>query len=256
MHHYLLSNNGRLKNIRDPNRGISENMVIAAKKPEHINRKPASNLHHATRFAGRGKKAKGESKDDKVAGQPHLNLPLTHFVTINFTKLGKTSRDVSVIFQALRAQRFAVWLRRHPRNAKAKIPATYVWVHEGAGGQAAVHWAVHIPRGMRQEFRRQLPLWIASVSEARWAKHKRVADVDPVEKGIVVIKPIYNMTGLKRYMLKGVDPEYAALYKVNPVPQGPVSGQRSGFSRNLGPTARKAAGYKPKRGFPQITARG
>ena len=224
-------------------------MTIQRTNPDHINRQPASNLHHATRFAGNHIHGKGAKKQRGDPNQPVLNLPLTYPVTINFTLLGRRSNEVALIFRALRAQRFAVWLRRHPKNAKKQVPATYVWVQEGANRQAAVHWAVHVPSGMRRDFLRLLPLWIASVADAASSKTKRVATVDPVELGVVVVKPIYNMTGLKRYMLKGVDPAYADLYKVEHVPQGQVIGRRSGFSRNLGPAARKAAGYKPRRLF-------
>lgn len=99
----------------------------------------------------------------------------------------------------------------------------------------AVHWAVHIPRGLVREFRRSLPQWIAATVGG------------PVSHDTVKHRPIYNVTGLKRYVLKGMDPHFAPLWKICPVPQGLIVGKRSGFSRNLGPTARARVGYRPQR---------
>ncbi len=190
----------------------------ASRLSSFIKRKPASNLHHATRFAA-------------IIGRP-----LNQSVAINFAKTSVSEGDVAERFHLLRATRFAPWLRRHPKNKKG-CPPTYVWVLEAAGNQIGAHWAVHIPRGMVREFRRRLPLWIASVAG------------EPEGPGVMKARPIYNITGLKRYMLKGVDPAYGALYRVRPVDQGVVVGRRSGFSRNLGPTVRKEAGYRPQRAF-------
>ena len=120
---------------------------------------------------------------------------------------------------------------------KGRCPPTYVWVLENAGEQAAVHWAVHIPRGLVREFRRSLPQWIAATVGG------------PVPHNTVKHRPIYNVTGLKRYMLKGMDAHFAPSWKIRPVPQGLVIGKRSGFSRNLGPAARARVGYRPQRHF-------
>lgn len=44
---------------------------------------------------------------------------------------------------------------------------------------------------------------------------------------------------LSKYLLKGIDPMYAAFYRVRHEPQGLVGGKRSGFSRNLGPSVKR-----------------
>jgi hypothetical protein len=218
-------------------------MTVGRTTSNHISLRTASNLHHATRFAGNHVYEREAKRYNQGPKQPSLDLPLTDHVTINFTLLGRSPDEVALIFQVLRAQRFAVWLRRHPKNIK-KVAATYVWVQEGASKQAAIHWAVHIPPELRQDFLRLLPFWIASVVDAASSKTKRVSAVAPVQVGVVKVTKIYNMTGLKRYLLKGMDPVYAPLYKIKHIPQGRVVGRRSGFSQNLGPAARKAAGYK------------
>jgi hypothetical protein len=181
-----------------------------------IGRKPAANLHHATRLAER------------------IGYPLNQFVTINYSKTPCDANDTSACFRQLLASWFARWLRRHPKNQKA-CPPTYVWAFEAAGGQLAVHWLVHIPRGFIREFWRMLPQWVeatAGTIEGPGAiKHRR----------------IYNITGLKRYVLKGMDPHFARAWQIRPSPQGLVIGKRSGFSRNLGPAARRAQSYRPRR---------
>lgn len=181
-----------------------------------IGRKPAANLHHATRFAER------------------IGQPLNQFITINYTKTACRPEDASARFRLLLASWFARWLRRHPRNRKACQP-TYVWVLEAAGGQTAVHWLVHIPRGLIREFWSMVPQWVQ-------------ATVGPdIEPSTVKHRRIHNVTGLKRYVLKGMDPHFARAWKIRPSPQGMIVGKRSGFSRNLGPAARKGVNYRPQR---------
>ena len=181
-------------------------------------RKPAANLHHATRVAER------------------IGKPLNQFVTINYSLTMCPPREASAAFRRLLASWYARWLRRH-RKLKGRCPPTHVWAFEAAGEQVAVHWAVHIPRGLVREFRRSLPQWIASTVG------------EPVPHDTVKHRPIYNVTGLKRYVLKGMDPHFAPKWKIRPVPQGLIIGKRSGFSRNLGPTARARIGYRPRRHF-------
>ena len=58
---------------------------------------------------------------------------------------------------------------------------------------------------------------------------------------------IYRVVGAKRYILKGMDPHFARIWKIRPSPQGNIVGRRSGFSRSLGPAARRAVDYRPQR---------
>ncbi|RZK36886.1 MAG: hypothetical protein EOO61_09750 [Hymenobacter sp.] len=60
-------------------------------------------------------------------------------------------------------------------------------------------------------------------------------------------RKIYNIVGAKRYVLKGMDPDFARMWQIRPSPQGMIIGKRSGFSRNLGPVARKEQAYRPLR---------
>jgi hypothetical protein len=187
----------------------------AARVSHFIKRRPAVNFHHATRYA------------DKIG------LPLNRIITINFSALGCPPDLVSKFLQMMISQRFAPWLRR---TSAIKVPLTYVWCIEGAGQQMAAHLLVHIPVPIIREFEARLRQWLCGLFDA--------AELDPA---VVHIREVYNLIGARRYLLKGVDPAWANHLGIQPVAQGLVVGKRSGFSRNLGPTARLRGGYRPRR---------
>jgi hypothetical protein len=181
----------------------------------HINRVPAVNIHHATRFA-------------QSAG-----LPLNTMVTVNITELGADTA-AGRLFRKMLSQRFAPWLRRSSALRGQPAP-TYVWALENTAATTAVHWLVHIPKGAMRTFSAKLAAWFEGLSGN-----------SPSARSIQV-KRVYNLIGARRYLLKGVNPAWASHLGVRPSDQGIVNGKRSGFSRNLGPTARKAGGYSPRR---------
>ena len=76
---------------------------------------------------------------------------------------------------------------------------------EAAGGQVAVHWLVHVPRGLRKAFERKLGEWLATLTGTA------------PEPQAIKVKPIYNPVGLRRYILKGTEPIWAEHLNVTPV---------------------------------------
>jgi hypothetical protein len=187
----------------------------AHRQSHHIKRHPAVNFHHAARYSER------------------IGLSLNRFVTINLSLIGCSPKEASSTFRRMLAQRFAPWLRRDATNNEGISP-TYVWTLESGGGQSACHWLVHVPLKMHRAFASKLGTWLESLTGAR-----------PVD-GAIDLRPIHNLVGARRYALKGIDPAWAQHLAVRPVPQGLVFGKRSGFSRNLGPAARKRGGYRPR----------
>lgn len=188
------------------------------RRSSHIKRKPASNLHHAIRCA------------------ETIGYPLNQHVTINLSELGLAEGELQTLFEKVRDQT-ARWLARRTRPAPLKL--TYVWVIENATS-LHVHWLVHIPGHLQGAFRATLERWLQrKLSRALSAR-------------AIVIAEAHNVIGLSRYFLKGMDPHTARYYGVKSSDQGMVAGRRSGFSKNLGPTARKRrlennpASYKPK----------
>jgi hypothetical protein len=185
-----------------------------ARRVSHfINRRPAVNIHHATRYAER------------------IGVPLNRFVTINFTSGGCSAELAAQMLQKMISQRFAPWLRR---TAKVRIPLSYVWTLEAAGNQMAAHLLVHMPSPLMKEFDARLREWL-----------KGLFDVEHLDPSALHIRDVGNVVGVRRYMLKGIDPAWGPHLQVQPVPQGLVVGKRSGFSRNLGPEARRRGGYRP-----------
>ena len=189
----------------------------------HINRRPAVNAHHASRFS------------------EAIGLPLNRFVTVNFTCTACAPNETSHTFRKLLAERFAPWLRRTARN-RVGVPPTYIWTIEAGGNQSAAHWLVHVPRGLQRAFEAKLGEWLTSLLGS-----------DP-DFGAVQVKPIHNLIGARRYALKGVDPAWGPHLGIRPSDQGVVIGKRSGFSRNLGPAARTRGGYRPRRMPPRTSA--
>jgi hypothetical protein len=191
----------------------------AFRRTTYINRKPASNLWHAFTAAER------------------IGLPFNTFVTLNLTALPPD--DVSQTFRRLLERHFAPWYRRGTHSGPSTY--AYAWVIEAAGGQRAVHWALHVPPARSTDFREQLTRWL-----------QRLAGAEN-EDGSIHIQPITTW-GVRLYMLKGAQPWYAAFCQIKHVPQGIVIGKRSGFSRSVGPEARRRRGIRPRARFvPKVT---
>lgn len=187
---------------------------VSDRVSHHIQRRPAVNIHHAERYSR------------------HIGFPLNRFVTINFSHTLCKMERASHEFRRLLAQRFAPWLRR--TKGSTGVPPTYVWALEAAGGKVAVHWMVHIPAGLRRTFEAKIRQWLTGM-------------MGQIELQAVKVQAVHNPVGLRRYILKGTEPFWAAHLNVEHVPQGVIVGKRSGFSENLGPTARKLNGYRPQR---------
>jgi hypothetical protein len=189
------------------------------RRSRQINRKPGSNLWHAFNMAA------------------DRGLPFTLHVTLNFRHTACTPGAESVALSELIARHFAPWWRRPPRKLRLEPVGmyAYAWVIEAAGGHTAAHWALHLPDNRLDDFLTRLPDWLASVTGGNF-------DGQAIHHGSA-----YNPNGLRLYMLKGVDPTYAAFCKIEHRPQGEVVGKRSGFSRSLGPAARQREGYKSRR---------
>jgi hypothetical protein len=176
----------------------------------HINRKPASNVHHAARIAD------------------HIGLSLNRLVTLNFELTECVGDDASRRFARLRTNYFGKWATRPPRGSHAPgTPPTFVWSLERGGGHLAAHWLVHVPPGRFREFEARLPSWLIAVAG------------ELLSPRAIHVRPAPTPRSASKYLLKGIDPAYAAFYGINHVPQGIVAGRRSGMSRNLGPTVKR-----------------
>ena len=154
--------------------------------------------------------------------------PLNRFVTLNFTHTACDAGAISLAFADLR-ERFMRWFRRG-NGQDDQHRAAFVWVAENANDHAAIHWLVHIPDTRLADFRARLPLWL-----------EKATGGITCEDSAINVKPAYTPLGAGKYMMKGIDPAYAAFYRIRPVPQEIVHGKRCGFSQSLGPSACRQA---------------
>lgn len=116
-----------------------------------------------------------------------------------------------------------------------------IWVMENTGHHAC-HLLMHIPAARLANFSHELARWIEKESAA------------PLAAGMLDIRTAYNPHGFRKYMLKGMDPVFAALYRVHAVPQGAVPGKRFGYTQNLGPSQCRKHGTKRPYRWPGRTA--
>jgi len=188
---------------------VSQSSVDRAfRRTQHIGWRQACNFREAIHYA------------DKELVE--LGRPLNTFVTINFGHIACSPELVSAVFEKLRDNHFVRWLRYGTSDL-----SYYVWVIENSGGNTHVHWVLHLPKSLRAAFEIKLAEWLA-----------RVAGTITCRESAINIEPVYNLHGLGRYLLKGMDPRYAAPCGVEHVPQGVVYGKRCGVSKSLGPRAR------------------
>lgn len=193
---------------------------ISARISAVIKKQAAANFHHAVWVS--------------IAAGP----PLSHGVTINVTNTGLAPAKTSSAFSKLRSRRFAPWLREEQKARKMHpSPPTYAWAIEApsrrnfAGTKSSdvhIHWMLYIPPGLIRPFFKKLNVWIDELFNG--ILNRRYA---------VRRKLITNPIGEKRYMSKGMSSSVAKRAGVRVSPQGTVTGRRSGYSENLGPTVRK-----------------
>lgn len=159
-------------------------------------------------------------------------VPLNFLVTLNFTDTEIDEMDASGAFSEIRA-RFKRWAKKPPKKDKIEsFETAFIWVLENTGATAA-HWLVHIPDGRLSAFQRRLLIWLK----------KEAGEIQ--SSSAVDVRPAYNPHGARKYMLKGIDPSYSALYRIEHKPQGLVYGKRFGFSQNIGP--KECEEHKTKR---------
>jgi hypothetical protein len=164
------------------------------------------------------------------------------FVTIHWG-LTETGEDN---FVALRNQRYCRWLRTRSKQLNKQFKPHYNYSRE----EGHVHWMVHIPDDLIEEFIDLVPRWVTSLEHKGKANRKRAENHEPAPPGAVLVELTRNSVAARKYLLKGIDPQHAfRLGITSPIPQGLVYGRRTGVSRTLGGAARTKAGYKPQRPF-------
>ena len=149
--------------------------------------------------------------------------PLNYLITLNYSDTACAPEAASAAFARLRDNHFGPWYRRPKKGVLPPTqPAAFIWVIENTSVIAA-HWLVHIPDGRLTDFTAHLEKWLI----------KTTGGVHFMANALN-IRGVYNVAGVRLYMLKGIDPMYGPFYGVRPIDQGVVHGKRFGFSESLG----------------------
>lgn len=173
-----------------------------------------------------------------------IGLPLNTSVTLNLTLLGISPENATAVFSKLRSQRFAPWIRRAAKRKTAKAtPAAYSYGFENARDGIAittlsepqnvhVHWAVHVPPAYAHPFEGKLYGWVTELAGSPdWPANA------------LKVNPVIRAGGVATYPNKGARPAVAERFGVpkdKVSPQGIIIGARTGTTRNLGPSSRRA----------------
>lgn len=174
----------------------------------HIGRKAGASILHSVRSA------------------EALGRPLNTFVTINFWQLGSTADSIFRDFANLREawfQRWSAYRSPHNHTTRNGVP-TYAYVHEATHDLPHTHWMVHIQPENTALFASRLEQVL-----------KRTFKFAVIPEGALHITAIENGEGLKRYMVKTLDPRFGRLWGIRTENGGRIAVRRADTSRNIGP---------------------
>ena len=192
--------------------------MATKRKSLSIGPKQAARALHAVRFA------------------KHQGRPLNLFVTIDTTSLGIDEDDAGHFIRRVWACLSRWW--SYQRGTKGRNLGTFdaILVHESPpGGPRHIHWLFHAPPEARSD--------IEKVIRNRVEKLAKRHDVGR----LVHFQSATGPGTLAKYMLKGIDPQYADHFHMIAHDQGEILGRRMTVSRSIGFAARKRANWKRKR---------
>jgi len=90
---------------------------------------------------------------------------------------------------------------------------------------------LHVRPENRLEFETKLVKWVKAMA--------RLSPYDDLPEGALYVTTPSEPEGKKLYMAKGIDPFYAAPFRIRAVDSGLVYGKRAGTAPSLGPTVWK-----------------
>ncbi|MEM9735028.1 MAG: hypothetical protein AAF908_00285 [Pseudomonadota bacterium] len=185
----------------------------------HIGRRAAENICHAFDYA------------------KHIGRPLNTYVVVNLGDFA-TGLAATMAFERIR-HKYRDWLsRKYAVTVGEKEPPRYVYTLEAPNEHDHANWVVHIPPPFLKEFLKKLPRWVRRVTGNSRPFDIEVQTVDPETD-----------KSLAKYVIKGTNEKYVEYLHLKAVaaPQGRIWGRRCGTSPSIGRTARKRAGFVPRR---------
>lgn len=180
-----------------------------------IGHRAAENGFHAIRYAGES------------------GRPINSHITISFVTLGIDDEEAGPTFRKIQIN-LARWWRY--RNQKHGIgPLIGVYAHANPNGRRHVHWLLHLPEAVRDEF--------VGALEKQLGKITGLKDLG---NGLHVQR-VDTPGSVGKYIFRGIDPAYAAYFHLEAANEGTVSCRRTGTTRVIGRSARKSAGWVRKK---------
>ena len=172
-----------------------------------------------------------------------IDLPLTHYVVINFSNTKLDPQTATSCFGKIRRDDFAKFATPRSKKAGPAFAPTYAYTFEnerdgiafmtmapGDDHNVHVNWLLHLPASRAHAFEQQVWQWVEKRTGGITGGASTIF-VEPITTQSVIhyISKGAQQTSLNRY---GGEQKHEL--------QGLIVGRRSNTSRNLGPTARRA----------------
>jgi hypothetical protein len=159
----------------------------------------------------------------------------TH-VTISFCPLEIDDESAGVLFADLQARVTRWWRDQRTRKGRALGDIQGFHCHSNPAGSRHVHWVLYVPPEIASEF--------AAVVKNRLQKISGRVDL----KDGLHIGAVQTPGSLAKYVLRGIEPEYADYLHIEAANEGFVSGcRRTGVSRAASKAARQREGWVRKK---------
>jgi len=159
----------------------------------------------------------------------------TH-VTVSFGPLGIEDDVAGRAFSDLQARVTRWWRDQRQRKGRDIGDLHGFHCHSNPAGSRHVHWVLHVPAEIEDEF--------PSVVKNRLQKIARRVDL----RDGLHIGAVQTPGSLAKYVLRGIEPEYADYLHIEAANEGFVAGcRRTGVSRAASKAARKRAGWVRKK---------
>lgn len=184
----------------------------------HVGRRACENALHAIRYVAE-------------AGRP-MN---TH-VTVSFGPLDIDEDIAGTVFSDLQARITRWWRDQRTRKSRDLGDVLGFHCHSNPAGSRHVHWVLHVPPEIDAEFR----------AVVRNRLQKITGRID-LRDGLN-IGTVDTAGSLAKYVLRGIEPEYADYLHIDAANEGYVAGcRRTGVSRAASKASRKRAGWIRKK---------
>jgi hypothetical protein len=184
----------------------------------YVGRRACENALHAVRYVG------------------EVGRPMNTHVTVSFHPLGIDDESAGRAFSDLQARVTRWWRDQRQRKGRGIGDLQGFHCHSNPAGSRHVHWVLHVPLDITGEF--------ANVVRNRLQK---IAGRIDLRDGLQ-IGPVNTPGSLAKYVLRGVEPEYADYLHIKVANEGIVAGcRRTGVSRAASKSARKRVGWTRKR---------